>query len=131
MIHHGLPFKFKLPELKSDLSVEKATEIMNSLEDNFPPVKRRLLRYSSNCTQSRGSDIQDLEDNSREITRQTFLGYVDKLSLKELELSLGYAAHPKQGLTMAGDFHVRYYRGVFRGKPSVWIDWSAINFIFL
>lgn len=43
MIHHGMPFKFKLPELNSDLSMERATEIMNSFEDNFPSIERKFM----------------------------------------------------------------------------------------
>jgi hypothetical protein len=91
-----------------------------------------LKRYLTNCTvQGNGSAITAMIDVAREITRKTFLKHVDRASLVELERSLGYAAHPRQGLTLAGDYHVQYAKSTFRGRPCVYLTWSCIEYVFV
>lgn len=34
------------------------------------------------------------------------------------------------GLTMAGDYHVTYYKSRFKGRRCVGFDWSRIDHIF-
>lgn len=69
-------------------------------------------------------------DSSREITRRTFLKYVDRDSMREMELGLGYVAHHKQGLTMAADWAVSYHKGRYKGRRCIFFQWSAIEHIF-
>jgi hypothetical protein len=70
-------------------------------------------------------------DNEQGITRRTFLKYVDREILTELEYMLGYAQHPKQGLTMAADWHVGYYKSYYWGRPCVFFRWSAMEYVFV
>lgn len=87
-------------------------------------------QYATNCTESTYEAIHAMLDTGRDISRRTFLKYVDRDSLAELANNLGYSAHPRQGLTMAGDWHVSYHRGKYRGRPCVYLCWSAIEYIF-
>lgn len=73
-----------------------------------------------------GQDINDMKETGREITRRTFLKYVNKESLKEVENNLGY----DRDFSMARDWHVSYHKGTFCGDPAVWFVWSAIEHIF-
>lgn len=70
-------------------------------------------------------------DKERGITRRTFLKHVDRENLRVIERQLGYDSHPRQGLTMAGDHYVAYYRSEFNGRPCVFFRWSAIEYIFV
>lgn len=73
-----------------------------------------------------GQDINDMIDTGREITRRTFLEYVNKADMKSIEKSIGYG----RDFPMSRDWHVSYHRGTFRGVPAVWFVWSAIEHIF-
>jgi len=86
--------------------------------------------FITRCVEARASDMMDMEDRARAITRRTFLKYVDRDVLKVWEVALGYASHPSQGLTMAGDWHVTYYKSTYRGRLCVGFDWSCIDHLF-
>lgn len=86
----------------------------------------RSYVYVTNCVQAAGHDIQAMVDDSRDITRRTFLRYVDKASLAELERDLGYGSW----LHMASDWHVSYSRSRYRGRPCVYFTQSAIEYVF-
>lgn len=73
---------------------------------------------------------QMIEDNTK-VTRETFLRHVDRNSLREIELGLGYSSYPSQGLTMAGDWHVSYHRSRFNGETVYYFRHSAIEYIFV
>lgn len=77
-----------------------------------------------------GDAINAMTATAKGITRRTFLKHVDRAQLRELEHNLGYFRHPKQGLTMAADWHPGYYKGVFDGKPCYYFDHSRIEHIF-
>lgn len=87
--------------------------------------------FVTTCVNSTFEAIHPMVDAARDITRRTFLTHVDANELRDIERQLGYAAHPKQGLTMAGDFHVCYHRSLFRGKPCYYFCWSAIEHVFV
>lgn len=69
-------------------------------------------------------------DASVNITRRTMLRAVGAKQLHEIEAKLGYSNHPKRGLTMAGDYHVSYYRSKLWGRRCYFFKWSAIEHIF-
>jgi len=86
--------------------------------------------FVTDCIHSDGWSIRGMIDESRDISRRTFLQHVDRENLREVELRLGYSDHPSHGLTMAGDYHVSYSKSVYRGRPCVYFTWSAIEHIF-
>jgi len=67
-----------------------------------------------------------LIDDGRSITRRTFLKHVNRAQLRAKEAELGYESHYKRGLTMNGDYHVRYckYKGIY------FFVHSCIEFVF-
>jgi hypothetical protein len=70
-------------------------------------------------------------DGRREITRRTFLEHVDEADYRRMEAALGYwPADRTARLTMAHDWSVRYYRGKLHGETVVWINHSAIEYVF-
>jgi len=88
-------------------------------------------RYHTNCVNSTASAIQNMVDDSKEISRKTFLKHVDKDDLEVLSQDLGYALHHSQGLTMSRDWHIKYYKAEYKGKPCYYFIWSAIEYIFI
>lgn len=89
--------------------------------------------YFDNCVNWARRDVPQLSemiDSAIAITRQTFLAHVDRDDLRQVELGLGYSRHPKQGLTMAGDYHVSYYRSKYKGKRCYLFKHSAIEYVF-
>lgn len=74
--------------------------------------------------------LRDMIDCAIQITRSTFRRNVSEGSLAEIENGLGYVQHPKQGLTMTGDYHVTYHRSKLHGKVVYYFCHSAIEFVF-
>ena len=93
-------------------------------------------RFLNSCVSWESNDVDeeggliDLIDSRLIISRETFLKYVDRDELKDMEKSLGYSTHPKQGLTMAGDFHVEYFRSVHHDERVYGFRHSAIEYVF-
>jgi hypothetical protein len=71
-----------------------------------------------------------MERRARLISRRTFLMHVNREEIHKWERRLGYADHASVGLTMAGDYHVTYYKSRFKGRRCVGFDWSRIDHIF-
>lgn len=67
--------------------------------------------YLTNCVQSGdGAAIRDMVEQATDISRRTFLKYVDTVELQNIEYRLGYEVRfPRRGLTMARDWHVSYH----------------------
>ena len=93
----------------------------------------RLKSFVGMCVSLNGQDINDMKDHPscREITRETFIKHVGREKLWDSEERLGYERHPKRGLTMAGDWHVGYFKSVYRGYPCVYFVHSAIEHVFI
>ena len=94
------------------------------------------FRYFNNCVNWDREDVwnpgglSDMIDSGLDIGRQTFLKHVSRGSLRDVERNLGYEAHPKQGLTMAADWHVSYHRGKLHGETVYFFKHSAIEYVF-
>lgn len=92
--------------------------------------------YLNNCVGWPRDDVDaegglsEMIDRAIEITRRTFRKHISNQSLAEIEESLGFEQHPKQGLTMAGDFHVSYHRSKLHGKVVYYLRHSAIEYVF-
>ena len=92
--------------------------------------------FYSNCVDwprgdvNREGGLRDMIDDAIDITRRTFLKYVDPAEIADIEQNLGYARHPSQGLTMAGDCHVTYHRSKLHGKRCYFFCHSAIEHVF-
>ena len=64
------------------------------------------------------------------ISRRTFLKYINRTELREIEENLGYDSHPKQGLTMAADWAVSYHRSKLHDKRVYYFCYSGIEYVF-
>lgn len=93
-------------------------------------MEARNWIYVGRCIEAKGEEITEMVNAAHEITRTTFRKYVDRFARENLERQLNYDLHANQGLTMASDFHVAYYRSTYRGLPCVYFVWSAIEHIF-
>lgn len=84
------------------------------------------MKFVTDCTAAEGQDINDMKDIAEEITRRTFLKYVDKGDMKAISEQLGYG----RDFSMAGDWAIAYYKSFYRGVPCIYFTWSAIEHIF-
>lgn len=95
-----------------------------------------MYRFYCSCDQWPRHDVHrkgglvDLIDAAQFITRRTFLKHISHEQLQEKAVELGYALHPSQGLTMAGDWHIQYFHSVLHGQRVYGFVWSAIEFVF-
>ncbi len=93
-----------------------------------------MYDYFTSCVDVSGDEVstlQDMVDRSLQITRATFLGYVNRDDLRSLERALGYADHHARGLTMAGDYMVSYHRSTWGAARCYYFCHSGIEYIFL
>jgi len=94
----------------------------------MPIVKRNL--YTRCCDGiARSEELNDMYDKQRQITFRTFSKHVNMKPIIQ-ELGYAYGAHA-EGLRIAKDYAVRFYKSVFKGEPCYYMDWSAIDHIFL
>lgn len=88
------------------------------------------LTFETTCLTANGRDIEQMVDAARRITRATFMRHVNKLDMDAFAYQCGYADHWTDGLTMAQDWAVKYYKSTYKGKPCYFFDWSAIEHVF-
>lgn len=94
------------------------------------------LSFYRSCTEWPAQDVNAdgglcaMIDEAREISRRTFLRHVDTSDMCQLEAQLGYTRHPMQGLTMKGDYHVRYFASKLHGRETYYFQHSAIEYVF-
>lgn len=87
-------------------------------------MPHRKPHYRTCCVNESGPAIIAMVDRAREITVQTFMRRCDWRPWAE---AMGYH---RSWLTLSGDYHVAYYRSVWRGKPCYYVVHSAIEHIF-
>ncbi|KKN21594.1 hypothetical protein LCGC14_0923690 [marine sediment metagenome] len=80
------------------------------------------MRYKTNCTASSGKSIQAMVDNAKEISWDDFMVEVDEGEIDELFPS----KHPH----ISEDYAVEFYRSTFLGVPCVFVQHSAIEYVF-
>ena len=91
------------------------------------------MNFIGDCVGWPRHDVDALSamiDRAITITRKTFLKYVDRRELREMEKNLSYETHPKKGLTMAADWAVSYHRSKLHGQTVYYFRHSAIEYIF-
>lgn len=84
------------------------------------------FRFVTDCIGSTYEDIRDLVDQERDIGMRTFQAAVGREGWRELSDMLGYDRY----LPLSRDWHVGYYKSLFRGMPAVFLRHSAIEYIF-
>jgi len=86
------------------------------------------MRYTTNCTSSDATSINNMKRRAQEVTYRTFRRHCGNLD--EVAQQMGYALHPARGLMLVNDWHVRYYKSSYRGKPCYYMAHSAIEYIW-
>lgn len=109
--------------------------------DACPPdcgeIRMNNMIYFNCCASWDPKDVHadgglcDMIDEAITLTRRTFLAHVDRKGLAKVEAMLGYATHPSQGMTMAGDYHVSYHRSKLHGERVYFFKHSAIEYVFV
>ena len=90
----------------------------------------RKLELVTTCVglpQSEVHFLEDMEDAGKEITYSTFKKHINASSLAK---SLGYSVGHEAGLKQKDDYHVRYFKSVWKGNPCFHMVHSAIDHIF-
>lgn len=90
-------------------------------------MAQRKFHYETNCVDSNGPDIQAMIDASRDITYATFIKHCVWRTWAEAQ---GYETGYLGGLKLKDDWHVRYAKSVFQGRPCYYIIWSGIENVF-
>jgi hypothetical protein len=86
------------------------------------------LQYKTNCVSSTAKKINDMVDQSREISYKTFRKYVN---WKEVSKMFGCALHPKKpGVMLCNDWCVRFFKSKYEGEPCYYVQHSAIEYVF-
>lgn len=95
-----------------------------------------MFKFYNSCVSWPQNDVQekggltDLVDKATEVTLETFLKYVERDELAEIEEQLGYCRNAKHGLTMANDWHVTYQKSKHHGECVYFFTHSAIEYVF-
>lgn len=89
--------------------------------------KFKKCHYYSSCVDLDGFHIQNMVDNSKEITYETFCRHCDYLPFVEF---YGYVIHGN-GLKLKDDLAVSFHKSKYRGTTCYYIDHSAIEHIWM
>lgn len=83
-------------------------------------------QYVTDCIGSTYEDIQDLIETEVSVSLETFRKAVGLRAWREIQAVLGY----DRSFPISKDWHVGYYRGVYRGVPAYFLRHSRIEHIF-
>jgi len=86
--------------------------------------------YETCCVNSTAAKIHAMVDRAREITYRTFARYVTSEHLAEVFPWYTWGPGRKGGLRFKDDFAIAYYRSEYNGRKCVYINHSAIEYIF-
>lgn len=88
--------------------------------------------FVTNCVSAKGDDIQEMVDQARDITYQTFVRNVDPESLQKVKNAIGYTRELQKncGITLENDYGVSFHKSKYRGRPCYYFCWSAIEHVF-
>ena len=82
--------------------------------------------YVMSCPGSTYEDIQALQESEQTVSRATFAKAIGSQAWRDIQASLGY----DRDFPITKDWHVGYYKGVFRGVPCYFLRHSRIEHIY-
>lgn len=94
--------------------------------DNPAANENGRYQYVTDCTGSTYEDIQALKESETGVSLGTFRKAVGTAAWKDITASLGYG----RDFPISRDWHVGYYKGVYRGVPAYFLRHSMIEHIF-
>ena len=98
-----------------------------------PSEKECGYEYVGCCVDLKGCDITEMCDGATEVSYRTVRKRLGK-ALMKFAASMGYKTSPggsRRGLFLSNDYHVRYYKSRYKGKPCYYIDHSCIDYVFI
>lgn len=81
------------------------------------------FKYETCCVNSDAESIIAMVDNAKDVTLTTFLRQCDA---SDLLLDLGY----NKMFPIKKDWHVKYFKSTYKGKPCYYMVHSAIEYVF-
>jgi hypothetical protein len=90
-------------------------------------------RFFKDCVSHNDSDVGfliDMVDSGEEITYEQFMRKVGVEQVKRVFSDYDWRPRSK-GLTLKGDYHVRYFKGKYANQTVYYIVHSAIEYIFV
>ena len=84
------------------------------------------FHYVHSCPESTYEDIQALMESEQDVSLQTFRKAIGPAQWREIKQALGY----DRSFPISKDWHVRYYKGVYRHVPAYFVRHSRIEHIF-
>jgi hypothetical protein len=79
------------------------------------------------CAGADGDDIQDMIDNSIEVTYPTILHHCE--GFKEWIRSMGYGRGKRRWIQ--NDWSVSYHKSHYKGRPCYYVKHSAIEYVWV
>lgn len=102
--------------------------VNNNPAKSNPAEDDGRYRFVHSCPGAEsGKDIQLLCESERQITRQTFARKLAPGQWEWIQRELGYDRYLP---ISSADWQIGYYKGVYRGVKAVFLDWSAMEYIF-
>lgn len=100
-------------------------------------MKKNRFVFLGDCINSfspkgvnRIGGLLDMKSNASEISRGAFVKKVKNEDLMALSDYLGYVRHHKNGMTMAADTSICYFRSSLFFKQVIYMDHSSVFYIF-
>ena len=88
----------------------------------------KQYRYETNCISANGDDISQMMDEAVPITYRTFRRHCD---IQDWLSDKVYTRNSNQGITLANDWAVSYFKSRYRGQTCYVLSWSSIEYIWL
>ena len=89
-----------------------------------------LWKTCTHLTESELVAHRAMLDGSVDVTYETFRRNVGAHSLDGWAEAHRYVGHPRHGLTLKKDWHVRYSRSIWNEARCYYLTWSAFEFIW-
>jgi hypothetical protein len=84
------------------------------------------FHFVHSCVSSTYADIRALKESEQDVSLATFRTAIGPEQWRETRENLGYDRH----LPISKDWHVGYYKGVYRHVPAYFLRHSGIEYIF-
>jgi len=89
---------------------------------------RSAPEFVGTCVGLPARHLDAYNDTARDISYETFRRHVGRDVIAEISAWYGYR---RGGLLLKDDWHVRYSRGKWEGRPAVCMDHSSIHHLWL
>jgi len=87
-----------------------------------------MYTYFTCCVNADGDSIQDMIDVASDIEASTFFRHVSRMDVYDI---LGGGGVYSRKFPIIKDWHVRYHKSKYQGKPCYYVVWSCIEFVFI